>query len=246
MRSARGHHVAERPRADVRQRVGPLAGNLCVDPANPAGPAAARPHTRIVEYALDAQEHEATVAWSHRPQSAALSSLVRVVHGLGRPGGQRQHAHRLVGGARALATEVDPNGGVLWRLRREEPHPEPQLISYRASLMQSRDVSDRVVDVVRCPTDRRPRRRAGGGRLPMHRLRRLAPQACAGDLRPGDLLDTSTPGAHTVHLTATDGAGITTTVTRSYTVTATFQPRWTDDRMRAPCAASRPPPGCPL
>jgi hypothetical protein len=57
-------------------------------------------------------------------------------------------------------------------------------------------------------------------------------QACSGDVQSGGLLDTSTPGPHTVHLTATDGAGHTTSVTRSYTVTATYQPRWTDHRVR--------------
>jgi hypothetical protein len=35
-----------------------------------------------------------------------------------------------------------------------------------------------------------------------------------------------------VHLTAADGAGHTTTVTRSYTVAAAYQPAWNDDRVR--------------
>jgi hypothetical protein len=42
-----------------------------------------------------------------------------------------------------------------------------------------------------------------------------------------------------VHLTATDGAGQTTTVTRSYTVAATYQPRWADHRVRRALSGRR-------
>ena len=213
---------------------GLLAGNLCVDPANPAGPAAARPHTRIVEYALDTQEHEATVAWSHTPQiGGAEQPWYAWFMG---SAGRGANGNTLIGWSaetRALATEVAPDGGVLWRLRLAEPKPAPPLISYRASLMQARDADRPVVDAVSLPdgqtfpvgaqvavdfrcTDR------GGSSL----------RACSGDVRPGGLLDTSRPGPHTVHLTATDGAGLTATVTRSYTVAATYQPRWSDDRVR--------------
>jgi len=58
-------------------------------------------------------------------------------------------------------------------------------------------------------------------------------RTCAGDLRPGDRLDTSTPGTHTLHLTATDGAGNTTTVTRRYTVTASYQPAFSPNHRTA-------------
>ena len=45
-------------------------------------------------------------------------------------------------------------------------------------------------------------------------------QSCAGDVPDGDLLDTSTPGAHNFTVVARDGAGNETTVTHGYTVTA--------------------------
>ena len=99
--------------------------------------------------------------------------------------------------------------------------------------MQARDADPPVVDAVSLPdgqtfpvgaqvavdfrcTDR------GGSSL----------RAFSGDVRPGGLLDTSRPGPHTVHLTATDGAGHTTTVTRSLPVAATYRPRWSDHKVR--------------
>ena len=212
---------------------GLLAGNLCVDPANPSGPSVARPHTRVVEYALDTAAGTASVAWSHTPPVSGgeqpwyawfMGSARRVADG-----------HTLIGWSaetRALATEVAADGDELWRLRLAEPKPNPPFISYRASLMQARDAEAPVLDGVsladgatyvegqQVAVDFRCRDR-GGSSL----------RSCAGDLRPGGVLDTSTPGPHTVHLTARDGAGNTTTVTRSYTVAALFQPGWSQDRI---------------
>jgi hypothetical protein len=213
---------------------GLLAGNLCVDPSDPNGPSVARPHTRVVEYTLDTTAGVASVVWSHTPAVTGgegpwyawfMGSARRLPNG-----------DTLIGWSaetRALATEVAADGDEIWRLRLAEPKPSPPMISYRASLMQERDAEPPVVDQVslaegstfalgqpvtvdfRC-TDR------GGSSL----------QTCAGDVRPGGALNTSTPGAHTVRLVATDGDGGTTTVTRHYTVAATYAPRWGDDRVR--------------
>jgi hypothetical protein len=204
---------------------GLLAGDLCVDPAHPGGPFTARTQSRVAEYALDGGT--ATLVWSYEPAgwySWFMGSASRLDNG-----------DTLVGWAaetRALAQEVDGAGDVLWQLRLAEPRPSPQPISYRASLMRARDAKPPVVDAVsladgatspegqqvavgfRC-TDR------GGSSL----------RSCAGEVRPGDLLDTSTPGHHTLRLTAADGAGNTTTVTRSYTVVAAWQPGWSRDRV---------------
>lgn len=204
---------------------GLLAGDLCVDPAHPDGPFTARTQSRVAEYALDGDT--ATLVWSYEPPgwySWFMGSARRLDNG-----------DTLVGWAaetRALAQEVDGDGEILWQLRLADPRPSPQPISYRASLMQARDAEPPVVDTVwlvdgatypegqqvavdfRC-TDR------GGSSL----------WTCGGDVRPGDLLDTSTPGRHTVRLTATDGAGNTTTVTRSYSVVAAWQPRWSRDHV---------------
>ncbi len=43
-------------------------------------------------------------------------------------------------------------------------------------------------------------------------------QSCVGDIASGDFLDTTTPGAHSIRVTATDKAGNETVVERGYTV----------------------------
>ena len=205
-----------------------LSGALCVDPGDPDGPPVTRQHSRVTEYALDPVAGTATLVWSYTPAGYYtwfMGSSARLANG-----------HTLVGWAadtKALAQEVAEDGDVLWQVELADPKPAPPPISYRASLMQERDAEPPVVDAVSLPigqtfpvgqqvtVDFRCRDR-GGSSL----------QACSGDVRPGGLLDTSTPGSHTVHLTATDGAGHTTTVARSYTVAATYQPAWSDDRVR--------------
>ena len=212
-----------------------LAGALCVDPADPDGPPVTRQHSRVAEWALDTTDHTATLVWSYQPSgwySWFMGSARRLENG-----------DTLVGWAaetRALAQEVDPGGTLLWQLRLADPQPAPPPISYRASLMRHVDADAPVLDGVsltdgaaypvgtpvtvdfRC-TD------VGGSSL----------QTCGGDLRPGGRLDTSTPGGHTLHLTAVDGAGHTTVVTRRYTVTASYQPHWKDDRVRAALRGTR-------
>ena len=119
MRSARGRRVAERPRADVRQRVGSCWPATCAStrPTRPVRPWRG-PHTRVVEYALDTQEHEGHVAWSHAPQiGGAEQPWYAWFMGSAR---RRANGNTLIGWSaetRALATEVAPDGDVLWRLR---------------------------------------------------------------------------------------------------------------------------------
>ena len=205
-----------------------LSKPLCVDPADPSGPPVTRQRSRVAEFALDPAQGTASLVWSYAPAgyySWFMGSARRLTNG-----------DTLVGWAadtKALAEEVDAGGALLWQLRLADPKPAPPPISYRASLMQERDADPPVVDQVSLAdgasyavgqavtvdfgcTDR------GGSSL----------ETCGGDLRPGGRLDTSTPGSRTLHLTATDGAGNTTTVTRRYTVTAAYQPGWTDNRVR--------------
>ena len=202
--------------------------NLCVDPDHPDGPFLLRGQSRVAEYTLDTSLHTATLTWSYEPPTFYtwfMGSARRLPNG-----------NTLVGWAAetdALAQEVDAGGGLLWQVALAAPAPNPVLISYRASLMAARDADRPVVDRVsladgssyavgqrvvvdfRC-TDR------GGSSL----------RSCGGGLRPGGLLDTRTPGDHVVHLVGTDGAGNSTTVTRTYSVTASYQPRWGDQRVR--------------
>ncbi len=211
---------------------GVFAPALCLDQADPEGDPFIRTQSRAVEYALDEVHGTATEVWSYTPiprYAPFMGSTSRLGNG-----------DTLIGwggSTQALASEVDADANLLWELKVASPAP---YISYRASLMHVPDAIAPVVDQVsladgstfavgqlatvdfRC-TDR------GGASL----------RTCGGDARPGGRLDTSTPGPHTVHLTATDGAGQTTTVMRSYTVVATYQPRWGDDRVRRTLSGKR-------
>ncbi len=212
-----------------------LSSKLCVDQADPTGPAVDRfPwQSRVAEYALDTTAGTATLVWDYTPPGRYtwfMGSAERLANG-----------DTLVGWAaavQALASEVDADGNLLWEVRlapTPEPHPEAQW-SYRAALM---NVPDAIAPQVSVAAP------ASGARYPVgaHVAADFACRdtggsslhVCAGDLnlKPGGLLDTSTPGPHTVRAVGTDGAGNTTTVTRSYTVTATYQPSWTDHRVRS-------------
>ena len=211
---------------------GVFAPALCLDQENPDGDPFIRTQSRAVEYALDEEAKTATEVWSYKPTprfAPFMGSTTRLGNGgtLIGWGGSTQ----------ALASEVAADGTLLWELRVAPPAP---YLSYRASLMHVPDAFAPVVDEVsladgatyavgqpvtvdfRCSD-------VGGSSL----------QTCGGDVRPGDRLDTSIPGTHTLHLTAGDGAGNTTTVTRRYAVTASYQPGWKDPRVRASLRAQR-------
>ena len=113
----------------------------------------------------------------------------------------------------AIATEVTPAGHVAWELKNDDGY-----LSYRAVKAVVPDTTrpavsvsvpaagasyaygQRVVPAVRC-TDR------GGSSL----------RTCSA---PRAALNTRAPGRHTFRVTATDGAGNSSTVTRTYTVAA--------------------------
>ena len=178
---------------------GLLAGSLGIEPAQPDGPFVDRNQSRVSEYALDAVTGEATLEWSHEPPgwyAWFMGSAARLANG-----------NTLIGWSAeidALATEVAPNGDLLWRLRLASPAPSPPLISNRASLMQARDGEPPVVTAAPLPgggqdvlgqkvaadfgcTDR------GGSSL----------RSCAGDVqarRPARHLDARAAyGAHDCH-----------------------------------------------
>lgn len=180
----------------------------CVDPNDPTGPTVVRPQTRVTEYALDASTGTATLVWSYQvPGRFAYfaGSARRLPNG-----------NTLVGWAaerRATATEVNAAGEVLWELKNDddylsyrvvravvpdaiEPVVRVDLPADGASYAQGRSVTP----VVSC-TDR------GGSSLQSCTLSRAT-------------LDTTTPGSRTFSVTAADGDGNTTTVTRRYTVVA--------------------------
>lgn len=189
---------------------------MCADPADPTGERVERPQSRMVEFELDEAAGEARVTWSwERPGLFAefAGSAQRL------PGG-----NTLAGFAAASPdlVEVDSAGDVVWEL------DVPDAFSYRALKFPAPDAiepevavtapgdggevleGDQIVADYTC-TDR------GGSGL----------TGCEGPVLPGEELDTSVPGDHELVVTATDAAGNTTTVTRSYRVLA----RWRPDAM---------------
>ncbi len=185
---------------------------MCADPTDPTGDRVVRTDSRVLRLSLDESTDVATVVADHSPgrfaQFAGSSQAVGADQG-----------HTLIGWAfsRAeVATEIDAAGDDLWRLYDVEPTAAQRYFSYRAHLAVVPDVTDPevVVDVpasgasyvqgeaveasYSC-TDR------GGSSL----------QTCVATP-----IDTSAPGSFAFEVTATDGAGNSTTQTRTYTVRA--------------------------
>ncbi len=188
------------------------SSGLCVDPADPTGPTVARGQTRVTEYALDTVAGTATLVWSYAPPSTyALFA-----------GGARRVANgnTLIGWADerdALATEVNADKEVLWEVKTPAgTGGHKNYVTYRAEPITGLDDAiDPVITTtlpsgtlsylqgtvvepgVRC-SDR------GGSNL----------QSCSSPA----MVDTSTPGTHTLSASAVDGAGNLTTLERTYTV----------------------------
>jgi hypothetical protein len=194
----------------------------CVDQADPAGPTTSRRQTRVTEYALDLAAGTATQVWNYEVPGrfTYFAGSARRLDG----------GNTLIGWAaerRALASEVDPEGNLVWELTSDAGY-----LSYRAFKTVVPDTAAPTVELsgpadgaryaagARVPTDFRCRDR-GGSSL----------QTCAGP----PLLDTATGGEHTWTVTASDGAGNTTTTRRSYTVVvpASYRP---DAMVRRPGA----------
>lgn len=184
---------------------------LCIDPSDVTGDVTSRVPTRIAEWAIDETTHEATLVWSFSmPTRYAIfaGSAERLANG-----------STLVGWAsspESVASEVDASGDLVWDLVRTS---SPSYFTYRAALADVPDVVKPVVALgasidgavyrqddeayahFSC-TDR------GGSSL----------HSCTGTVAEGGRLDTRDVGAHTVTVTATDGAGGTTTRTATYRV----------------------------
>ncbi len=189
------------------------SNGFCVNPADPSGPTINRGQTRVAEYAVDTTNHTATLVWDYTPAGKYASFA----------GSARRMANgdTLIGWAddrNALATEITADKQVLWEVTAPPALPgHSRYMTYRASLIT--DLTDKikpvalpngpadgahftvgdVVPVSAHCTDR------GGSNL----------QTCAVS---STTLNTATAGTRTWSVTATDGAGNVTTVTRGYTV----------------------------
>jgi hypothetical protein len=198
---------------------------LCVGPTSPVPPAitVARPQSRVAEYRINQAAKTATLVWSYQVtnrDSNFEGSAQRLANG-----------DTLVGWGSVtttLATEVNPAGQTLWELS-----DNTGLFSYRALRFPAPDKTPPAVTVTTpasgatytfgqkvasnfsC-TDK------GGSSL----------QTCNGPVTEGASIDTSSSGLHTFSVVATDGAGNTTTVKRTYHVVGS--PYRPDATIKAP------------
>lgn len=188
---------------------------LCINPADRTGDTIPRTTTRITEYAIDETTMEASLFWeyTHVGQFAIFAgSAERLPNG-----------NTLVGWASsrdAVVSEINPDKEVVWELKDPTADPNSRQFTYRADRTTIADAIDPKVELpvkeghayhrgqVARPayscTDR------GGSSL----------ESCELTGMVGDRLDTSRPGTHEVTVTATDGAGNTEVVSRSYEVVA--------------------------
>lgn len=187
---------------------------LCIDPEDRTGDTVARNFTRITEYALDENSGEAHLVWEfdHERRFAIFAGSAE----------RLDNGNTLVGWASArdaVVTEVTPDKKIAWEL--SDPNPSDQRqFTYRAARTTIEDVTDPAVTL---PV-------ADGAEF--HRGQTVRPAfgctdrggsslaACTTTGIVEDRLDTSRVGTHTVSITATDGAGNTTTDSRSYVVVA--------------------------
>jgi hypothetical protein len=202
---------------------------FCVNPADPTGPAIARPQSRVAEYSIDAADNSATLVWSYAVPGRATNfegSAQRLANG-----------NTLVGWGNltaALATEVDGSGQALWEIKdstglfsyRAERFVVPDVIAPAVNVTEPADgdtyAFGETVDSDFSCTD------TGGSNL----------QSCSGPVVEGGAIDTSTPGVHTFTVVATDGAGNTTSVTRTYHVGPAPVPYRPDALIKRPSAAA--------
>ncbi len=189
-------------------------GAYCVDQSDPTGPLHERPQSRLAVWHLDPADGTATLVRSYAP-AGWFSWFMGSVQQLPATG------NVLIGWAaatNAVATELTPNNTPVWQLVAAPSTDGSTYISYRSLKFGAPDIIGPEV-MVTSPAKgasyaygARARARfsctdTGGSSL----------RTC-GNVLPGTLLNTTTPGRHTFTVTAKDGAGNTTKVVRHYTV----------------------------
>ncbi|CAN5572129.1 hypothetical protein BH11ACT8_BH11ACT8_11390 [soil metagenome] len=197
-----------------------IFGNLCIDPADPTGEAVQRVQTRLLRLSLDEQSGVATIVGSVAPEgrySLFAGNTQPLAAG-----------HLMVGWAsaamtsntHAIATELDAADQEIWELRDVNDTDAQRYFSYRATLADVPDATAPTVSVDE------PAAGAsyvqGDAVVPSYTCRDRGGSSLA--TCTATAVDTSTPGRHTVSVTATDGAGNTTTVTRGFRVLASYRP----------------------
>lgn len=130
---------------DTGQAMGQDA-DMCPDPQDPSGPRVARPRTRVVEYALDEEARTATLVWSHEVPgryAASAGSAQRLGDPTTGPTLVGWGAARDLSGSTQppLVSEVDHAGHETWSLT------APGWSSYRARRAPAPDASPPEIDV---------------------------------------------------------------------------------------------------
>ncbi len=124
---------------------------LCVNPADPSGPAVQRPFSRVTKYAVDETAGTAQLAWDHqRTMPDALGSPTRLFALFAASAVQLPNGNTLIGWAserRMLASEVAPSGQVVWEVRDADPDIGARFFSYRAQKFDLPDAIDPVITV---------------------------------------------------------------------------------------------------
>ena len=207
-----------------------FSGSLCVDPGNPGGPPVDHTPSRVVEWSLDEETGVATVVRDHSldRRDGQPGGRFAIFAGSAQPlpaGGS------MVGWASstdAIASELGPDGSLRWELVDTAATGSERRFSYRAFAL---NLPDAIPPTVAVPT------RDGAVYV---EGQRVAPPTCRD--RGGSSLkacavtpvDTRTVGARRVTVTARDGAGNVTRVTRWYRVVHRHRP---DATIRAAGAA---------
>lgn len=179
--------------------------SYCLDQED--GSVVQRPATRVVEYLLDEEADTATTAWSYQAPARYAYFAGSAYRG---PDGRT-----VIGWAsalQALASEVDADGRLLWE---NAVGGDSEHITYRAH-------AHAVVDAT--PPTLRVTAPAEGASYEVGSV--VVPAWSCADAGGSTLrtctvpaaLDTSVPGVHAYQVSATDGAGNTTTVSRTYRV----------------------------
>jgi hypothetical protein len=190
-----------------------LFGSRCVDQDDPSGPLLDRSSTRVVEWDID--------------EVAGTATVVKQYGATDRFSGFAGGAFKLANGnvliawapsRLTIANEVSADDAPVWELVDTAPDNE-RYVSYRAQLVT---VPDRIDPVVTLDGPADGATIAQGSTVPVSfsctDRGGSTLQSCDGP--SGRRLDTSTAGTHTWSVTARDGAGRTSTASRSYTVVA--------------------------
>jgi hypothetical protein len=214
-------------RAEPTGPIGPQSADMCPDPQAPGGARIARPQTRVTEYDLDQQALTATLVWQFVPTDryvAFAGSQQRLADGdtfIGWSQANDANGQPVTQPVASLVTATPEEVWALfaggWFSYRAVVGPAPDAVSPAVDVTSPDPATDyvegqQVVADFDC-TD------TGGSDL----------DTCTGTTDDGTALDT-TPGTHTLKVTATDVAGNRTTRRVHYDVAALSRP---DARVRS-------------